>query len=221
MQKKQSKAGRTSKQFMVSCCGEEHTIELSSSKKLSMTHHDAEEEETIRLLGDEPASCYRWTEALRINPGDVLCFAANNDHYDMARLALELGASPSCHKDLPLRLAAHEGHHLIIKLLLDNGADLNIHNNRPLKLAAINGKLDAIVLLIEHGANIDAVHAGIIQLAHKRGHHSAVNYLLTHGVDRSLLHRKYLNPVIRAYEEHVQLASRACPEVLELLIGNN
>jgi len=204
--------------FKLNCGGEEHEIKLISSKWLSLVNHDTEEEEAIRLLGDEPSYCYKWIEAFRIDADDTLCVAARDGHTGMVHLALRLGANPDCHRGLPIRLAAREGHYDIIEQLLSKGAHPNVCSDRPLVLATINGHLAVVTLLIDQGANVNAVRDGAIQLAKQRFHHDVTRYLLSCGINKEELSRRIYNEALESSsDESLVLMLGVSIEIQDLL----
>lgn len=100
----------------------------------------------------------RLERALTLSPAEIEAMGAGTKRVDLAKEALEAGASPSAliNGDRPLNFAIARHDCELAKALIDAGADVNGPDGLaepPLSKAGRYGDVAMIHLLLEHGAD--------------------------------------------------------------------
>lgn len=92
-----------------------------------------------------------------VKPNDnALIGAAQNAHFEIAKLLLENKVNIHADNDLILRQAVRKHNLEMVKYLIEKGANIHAEDDESLKIAARKGNLEIVKYLVEHGANIHA-----------------------------------------------------------------
>lgn len=115
----------------------------------------------------------------------LLACAAFNNHYEITRILLDLGADPNANACLSLKFAVQYNHPEIIKLFFKKDAKFNIKNKNALEWAmkdAIDcGYLDIVKLLIDNSADVNSMRNCPLALAARTGRLDIVKLLIKNG----------------------------------------
>ena len=146
----------------------------------------------------------------------LLLFACSNDHFEVVKLLLELGADPNLigtTRDFEgrtcLSIACSNLNLNIVRLLLEKGAGPNLpdlNGVTPLLQATASDRIDTMKLLLAHGADTNMVF-GIYDapfiVACDCNNIKAIRLLLAYGADINAVAKNGDTPLIRAVHRHV------------------
>jgi len=170
-------------EYEVICNKETHRLVLDDEGVLRMLDHDANEEETSSILGDETSWCYKTLRGLESDPSSWIVSAAAMNNKPLLNIAIKMGGDPNSHQGQALVNAAQNGHTEVVRILLDNGADVTLRDHIALRKCVRYNRYETVKLLLENGDDIHSITTFTKDNLARGNYHEMLSLLLDKGLD--------------------------------------